>query len=222
MAKSDHPRGQLEYWEDIIPRCRERDDFDCSLTPEVQTDKHLVKAVPCQFCKRPLIVTTFYVLAWAKCSICAGESNGKREKGSVGQAQAGRTPPSLAMDLEKVLINQTFARALCPVHPDDPDHVMELKNVSHSKNHGPYHVQFVSGRPTLVQTAPGETVLHQCGKCNATVAYSTAVTVQFKRCNEPDPRGSKHSMGMASWLGVREELDPSYTSLADQEEHDED
>lgn len=201
----DFPKGQLAYWEDLIPQCRGRDDFDTSLEAEVQTDKNLIKIVPCQFCKRPLVVTTFYVLAWAKCSPCAGASNGKREKGSVGQAQAGRTRPEHAMDLVKVLINPTFARALCPVHPDDADHVMELKSVSHSKNHGPTVLQFVGGKPTYVQVAPGETAMLQCLKCNATVTYSTAVTVQFRRCNEPDPNGSKHSMGMAAWLGIREE-----------------
>lgn len=203
MAKSDHPRGQLEYWKDLIPLCRDRDDFDATLEPEVQTDKHLVKAVPCQQCKRILIVTTFYVLAWAKCSRCGGEASGKREKGSVGQPQAGRTRPEHAMDLEKVLLNPTFARVLCPVHPDDEAHVMELKSVSHSKRHGPTVVQFVGGKPTIVQVAPGETVMHQCTKCNATVSYSTAVTVQFRRCNEPDPDSNKHSMGMAGWLGIR-------------------
>lgn len=209
MAKTpDFPKGHLAYWEDLIPQCRGRDDFDTTLEPEVQTDKNLVKVVPCQFCKRPLIVTTFYVLAWAKCSPCNG-TTGKREKGSVGQPQAGRTRPEHAMDLEKVLVNPTFARALCPVHPDNPDHVMELKNVCHSKNHGPTVVQFVKGVPTIVQVAPGETVLLQCLRCNATVSYSTAVTVQFRRCNEPDPHGHKNSMGMAAWLGTREPTEES-------------
>ena len=202
-----YPKGSLAYWEDLIPQCRASHDFNTDLTPEVQTDKHLVKAMPCTDCKRVLIVSTFYVPAWnPRCASCKGETNGRREKGSVGQPQKGRTRPEHAADLAKVLINPTFEKALCPVHPDDEAHVMELKSVSHNKNCGPTVVQFVKGEPTYVQVAPGEVVLHQCLKCKATVSYSTAVTVQFKRCNEPDLDSNKHTMGMARWLGTRDEI----------------
>lgn len=204
MARSDHPRGQLAYWEDLIPRCRDRDDFDTTLEAEIQTDKQLVKAVPCQFCKRPLIVTTFYVLAWAKCSPCKGETAGKREPGSVGQAQAGRTDPRLAASLVACLINPHFASALCPAHPDDPDHVMELKMVGHHDRYGPYEMRVENGKLIPVQTEKGETVMHQCLKCRATVAYSTTAQSQFRRINEPSSN-IKHSNGWATTLGVRPE-----------------
>lgn len=199
-----YPKGHLQHWRDLLPQCRDRDDFDVRLEPEVQTDKQLVKILPCQYCKRPLVVTTFYVLAWAKCSVCKGEDDITREPGSVGQPQAGRTDPRLAADLIKVLINPHFAKALCPVHPDDPDHVMELKSVCFNEYYGPWEMRVVKGKLMPVQTEKGETVMHQCTKCRAVVTYSTTAQTHFRRINEP-MENIKHSNGWATTLGVHEE-----------------
>lgn len=178
--------------------------FDFTLEPEVQTDKKLVKLLPCQFCRRPLVVTTFYVLAWAKCSECTGKKTGPRQRGSVEVVQAGgRTEPALAADLTKTLINQHFAFARCPTHPDDDEHVMELKFVNHNEHYGPHEYRLVDNRLVPVQVAPGETVMHQCLKCKAVVTYSTTAVTQFSRINEVG--SGKHTNRMADWTGVRDD-----------------
>lgn len=164
-----------------------------------------LKIVPCTICKRPMVVNTFYVLAWAKCdeSGCSGNT---KERGSIGVAQAGRTDPELAANLAETLINPTFARAICPVHPDDESHEMELKSVTHNDHHGPFVVSgYVSGRPIIQQTAKGETVMHQCSKCLAVVTYSTAVTQSFRRVNEPRTATGAGANGWGALLGVRDE-----------------
>lgn len=204
MATDALPKGELAGWRDLFDRSRHNpnfmDLFDWSLEPEVQTDKRLIKIMPCQFCKRPLIVTTFYVAAWAKCSLCRGEESGTRGKGTVEVVQAGRTDPSLAADLTKTLINHSFSRALCPVHPEDEDHVMELKSVNHNDNYGPGHFD---AKGAWHQDAPGETVMHQCTKCNAVVTYTTTAMAQFRRINEARP--GKNSNVWATFLGTRDE-----------------
>lgn len=206
-------KGSLDGWRDVVQRAKQVGDesFDWSKEPEVQTDKNLIKILPCNFCQRPLIVSTFYVAAWAKCSPCAGAEGDTRKRGSVEVPQAGRTEPALVKDLTKVLVNPAFANALCPVHPDDEDHAMELKSVHHNAHHGP---GFFTAKNAWHQIAPGEVVMHQCTKCNAVVTYSTAVTQQFRRCNEESPGDVKHSDGWATTLGVREVTDPDEVSAA--------
>jgi hypothetical protein len=201
------PKGHRSQAKELVDQCRDRDDFDVRLEYEIQTDKEQVKVVPCQFCKRPLIVTTFYVLAWAKCRACRGTQSADREPGSVEVVQAGgRTDPRLAKDLSKTLINPGFKLALCPAHPDDPDHVMELKNVHHNEHYGPHDWIIVDGKLARVQIQIGETALHQCVKCYATVTYSTTAVTQFKRQNEVGPLNVKHVNGWGQILGVREEV----------------
>lgn len=200
------PKGALDDWREIVGRARGSSQylgiFDWELEVEVQTDKRLIKVMPCQFCKRPLVVTTFYVAAWAKCSPCRGEESGTRGKGTVEVVQAGRTDPSLAVDLRKTLINAEFATAICPVHPADEDHVMELKSVNHNDNYGP---GFFNAKGAWTQTAPGETVMHQCSKCKAVVTYSTTAMFNFRRMNEPG--NGKNVNTWAKILGTREEVE---------------
>lgn len=162
-------------------------EFNDDLEVEVQTDKEATKEVPCLGCGRRLVVNTFYAPAKARCSDCR-DGNHRVTSAPV----AGKTDPSRVTDLTKVLVNPGFGRAICPVHPDDPEHVMELKHVSHAEHYGP--------SPRV----PGETVMHQCLKCRATVCFSSTAQTQFRRQNEPDESGSKHSNGWAEILGVRE------------------
>lgn len=201
------PKGHLSQWQQMTAELKGQDwdEFDSSLEPEVQTDKDLIKILPCQFCKRPLVVTTFYVLAWAKCWKCKGESDGSREPGSVDVVQAGRTEPRLAKDLNKVLINRGFSLAICPVHPGDEAHEMELKSVNHSDQYGPHEWRKVDGRMVPVQVAQGETALHQCKRCNAVVTYTTTAVTQFRRVNEVGEHSTKNANGWGRILGTRDE-----------------
>lgn len=179
-------------------------DFSLDIEYHESASKPPLKLIPCTACKRPMVVNTFYVLAWAKChgSGCGGE---KREAGSVAVAQAGRTEPKTAVNLHECLINPTFAVARCPVHPDDDGHIMELKSVNHSDVYGPGRwVQAKGGGFHWEQIAKGETVMLQCGHrdCNATVSYSTTAQHKFKRVNESGT--GKDVNGWASLLGVRD------------------
>lgn len=182
---------------------------DPTMEVEVQTDKEMVKIVGCRDCGRPLVVTTFFAPAKAICRICKGESNGEgRTLATVGVPIPGQTDPAKAVNLADCLVNQHFAMALCPVHPDDESHVMELKMVAHSPHYGPGEwTTGKNGRREYRQIAVGETVMHQCLKCNATVGYSTKQVVQFQRMNEvkvqPD-LGMPHN---AMPLGVRDEIE---------------
>lgn len=218
---SDWPKGHLSQWQVVLSTARQQGDdrFDFNLEPQVETDKELIKIVPCNGCQRPLIVTTFYVLAWAKCYACKGESGG-REAGSVGQPQAGRTDPRLAQDLTKVLINPNFANALCPVHPDDPDHEMELKAVSWSNHYGPNVWKLVDNKMVRVQIAPGETAFLQCLKCNATITFSTTAVTQFRRQNEVSV-DDKHANGWVRTLGARDDVLVEWADKVDEFEEDE-
>lgn len=206
MAKERWPRGHLSQWSEVLATAQRIGDdrFDFKLSADVQTDKELVKIIPCPHCRRPLVVSTFYVMDWASCYSCKGESGGSRETGSVGQPQAGRTEPRLAKDLKKVLINPNFGEALCPVHPDDPDHEMELKAVGWSENYGPHIWKMIDNKMTRVQIAPGETALLQCKKCNATITFSTTAVTQFRRQNEVT-LNDKQSNGWARTLGTRDD-----------------
>jgi hypothetical protein len=175
--------------------------INLDLDVEVQTDKERVKVIGCRECQRPLVVTTFFAPAKALCKVCRGESPDSGVA-TVGQPVPGQTDPSKAVDLTKCLVNHEFARAICPVHPEDPEHVMELKTVNHNDHYGP---GFFDAKGGWRQTATGETVMHQCLKCLATVSYSTTAVVQFRRMNEPGKPDIKHNNGWARLLGVRED-----------------
>lgn len=208
MSQPEWPKGHRSQAAQLVQLVKQdlrfRETFNIELEAEVQTDKELVKVLPCQYCRRPLVVTTFYVLAWAKCSPCKGTSSGPRKPGSVDVVQAGgRTEPRLAADLTKTLINPSFAIATCPVHPDDEEHVMELKTVHHNERYGPHAWKMIDGRLTLVQVATGETVMHQCTVCNAVVSYSSTAVTQFNRINEV--KSGKNANRWADSLGSRDE-----------------
>jgi hypothetical protein len=104
------------------------------------------------------------------------------------------------VNLADCLVNKAFARALCPVHPDNEDHVMELKHVNHNNNYGPGHYGPKGG---WVQDEPGETVMHQCTVCKAVVQYSTVYMVQFKRQNEPKIQPDFGAPHRNTDLGIR-------------------
>lgn len=177
-----------------------KDAYDWDLEREVQTSKSPVKLVPCRECRRPLVVSTFYVPANARCTLCKGESGAGRA--TVGTPQPGRTDPAQAVDLTKTLINPHFAMAICPVHPDDPEHEMELKSVTHNDNYGPSEHM---GKGEYRQIAPGETAMHQCTKCKAVVTYTTTAQTQFRRINEPKLVTGVGANQWSAWLGAREE-----------------
>ena len=176
--------------------------IDASKEHEVHTDRDTVKLVGCRECQRPMVVTVFFAPAKAICNSCSPrDAEGRsRQNGQVGVPQPGRTDPAKATSLADCLVNPAFARALCPVHPDDESHTMELKQVSHSEHYGPGHWD-AKGR--WYQTAPGETALHQCTACNATVSYSTTQVVQFRRQNEPREKPDQGAPHRNSMLGVR-------------------
>lgn len=173
---------------------------------QVLTDKKRIKIVPCtgEGCGRPLVVNTFYAAKIARCSECRGGD----EEGTIRAPEPGRTDPAMVESLSSVLVNPAFAKALCPVHPEDEEHEMELKSVAHSPYYGPNElVGYRNGIPEFRQLAIGETVMHQCLRCRATVSYSTTAQTQFRRQNEarklsPDNRGVN---GMADLNGSREE-----------------
>jgi hypothetical protein len=176
--------------------------LDLEKEPEVQTDKDAVKLVACRECGRPLVTTTFFAAAKGICRVCRGEGS---EVASVAVAQPGKTEPAKATNLVDVLINKHFANALCPVHPDDPDHAMELKYVDQNDNYGPSeHIGFKDGKPVYRQLAKGETVLHQCLACKAIVTYSTTAQSQYRRVNEPTANRKRSRMGES--LGTRDEV----------------
>ena len=178
---------------------------DDHLTPEVQTDKDANKVVPCTVCGRDLVVNLYYAPAKALCSSCR-EAGGAEGVASVAAVVPGQTDPAKATNLVKCLVNPGFAHALCPVHPDDEEHEMELKWVSHSERYGPMELvgYKAGGVPEFRQLGPGETVMWQCLKCKATSVYSTTAQVQFRRQNEPVP-GKHVSPQWAEDLGAREE-----------------
>ncbi len=178
-------------------------EIDLDATPEIQTDKEAIKIVPCRECKRPLGVTTFFAPAKAICRSCSGEA--LAEGGgvaTVGQPTPGQTDPARAINLADCLVNKPFAQALCPVHPDDPDHVMEIKTVSHSQHYGPGHYEKSSKGLVWVQDAPGETVRHQCTKCLATVDYATTQRSPLHRQNAPKTQPDTGIPERNHWHGI--------------------
>lgn len=181
-------------------------EFNDDLEPEVQNESEKTKEVPCGECGRRLTVSTFYAPeSKARCTECKGEAKeeaaaGKRKFQAMAAADKSKLP-----DLKDALLNRAFSKAVCPVHPEDPEHEMELKSVNHSAHHGPTEFMgYTNGRPTFRQLAEGETVMHQCLKCNATVAYSTTAQVQFCRLNEPGEVRGRGVNAMAEFLGMRE------------------
>lgn len=175
--------------------------YDLSLELETaQSGKPPYKLVPCTGCRRPMVVNTFYVLAWAKChaSGCSGESRGPA---TVAVAQAGRTEPSDAVNLDECVINDCFVEAHCPFGHGP----MELKSVNHNPTHGPTAWKMMDGRRTLVQIEKGETVMHQCNTCKCVISLSTTAQSVFRRVNEVRP--GKHVNGWGATLGIRGEED---------------
>lgn len=163
-------------------------EFDMEKSVEVQTDKEQVKIVPCRECHGPIVVTTFFAPAKAICSTCTGvtANDPGSKKGTVGQPIPGQTDPAKAVDLEKTLVNHAFAKALCPVHPENPDHEMQLVSVVHSDNYGPSKLMgYNGGKPVYRQEAVGETVMHQCQNCKAMTTYTTTRQNFIKPINEP-------------------------------------
>lgn len=172
---------------------------------EIQTDKDRIKATPCVGCSRPLIVSTFYVAANARCSECKGGAT-VDGTGEVVAPVAGKTDPARVKDMATVLVNPTLARALCPVHPDDEEHEMELKWIGHAEHYGPKElIGFSAGKPEYRQIAVGETVMHQCLRCRATVVYSTTAQTQFRAQNEVRSDRRVDTEGWVEVLGEREE-----------------
>jgi hypothetical protein len=170
------------------------------MDPEVQTDKEAVKIIGCRECARPLVVTTFFAAAKGVCRVCKGETG---TVASVGQPVPGQTDPTKAVNLADCLVNKHFAHALCPVHPDNEEHEMELKQIAHSDHYGPGEFVLTKDGRIWKQTAPGETAMHQCTKCNATVVYSTQHVVQFRRQNEVIDRPDLGAPHRNSALGIR-------------------
>ncbi len=169
--------------------------FDTTLETHVLTDKENTKTIPCVVCRRPCVVTTF--LAPAKC-----RCKDHRNSDSVGTAQVGvpipgHTDPAKATNLADCLVNAAFAKAVCPVRPDDPEHEMELKSISHASHHGPMRDGVV--------VEPGEVATHQCLKCHAVTSYSTQHIHQYRRQNEPRESAKDFSDGtVLDWrLGKR-------------------
>lgn len=175
------------------------------LEVEVQTDKSLVKLVPCRECQRALVVTTFFAPAKAICRSCKGESAGDRVA-TVGQPIPGQTDPAKAVNLADCLVNRAFATALCPVMPSDPEHVMELKSVNHAPNYGPGHF---NAKGHWIQENVGETAIHQCTKCLATLSMSTSFRAPMRRQNEARIKPDTGPRERSYLHGVEGEIPPA-------------
>jgi hypothetical protein len=93
------------------------------------------------------------------------------------------------------------------VHPDDPDHVMEMKLVDHNDNYGPTEFMgYKQGIPEFRQVDKGETVVHQCLKCKAVVSYTTTEQTHLRRINEPT--ANRKRSRVSETLGTRGEVIP--------------
>lgn len=174
------------------------DGFNRDLETEVQTTKPQTKEVPCVTCGRPLVVTTFFAPAKARCTVCRG---GAQEKGVATVAKATvDTPQEKAVNLRDLLINQEFGEAFCP---KDPGHTMELKSVTHNPHYGPTKIVAMDkGRP-VYDVQVGENAVHQCLECNIVVAFSSTTPVQLRRANEPKLAASKTPPALLWLLGPR-------------------
>lgn len=167
------------------------------MEPCVLTDKTETKTVPCRDCERPCVISKLAPnkVLCTDCREAPRPSHGDREI-----VQAGRTDPAEAANLRDCLINPHFANAMCPVHPDDDSHVMELKWISQNPRYGP---SLALGGGKFKQLGPGEVVMHQCVVCKAVVTYDTTCQVHYRRQNEV--RDNKHCNRMLETLGLREE-----------------
>lgn len=175
--------------------------YDANLPYEVHTDKRPVKFVPCLDCKRAMMVTTFYVPAWAHCSRCSGDDT--KQLASIAVPQRGRTNPELAKNLADVLINEQFAEVDCPMCAEP----MELKSVSHNSNYGPRELMGYdkqNGRPIYKQLT-GEIAMHQCNRCFASITFSTVHVMKYRRQNEP--KVGRSAPLSEDLLGPREDAD---------------
>lgn len=174
--------------------------YNIELAYETHTDKRPVKFVPCLDCRRAMMVTTFYVPAWAHCSRCTGSE--ENQLGSVAVPQRGRTNPELAKNLVDVLINEQFAEAACPRCSE----LMELKSITHNPNYGPRELMGYdkSGRPIYKQLT-GEIAMHQCNHCFMTITFSTVHVMKYRRQNEP--KAGRIAPLSEDLLGPREEPD---------------
>jgi hypothetical protein len=179
--------------------------YDIALPFSIETDKKPVKFVPCGICRRAMMVTTFYVPAWANsgCRGCKGADAGGG-MASVQVPQAGRTDPEKAVNLVDCLLNEEFAEASCPKCGDP----MELKSVHHNPNYGPRVLigyDKKNGDP-IYDMLTGEVVMHQCNHCRTTISFSTTAQMIYRRQNEP--KSTAGSRPVTEWtLGPREELD---------------
>lgn len=171
--------------------------LDLAKEPEWATDKEQVKIVPCRDCRRPMVVTAFFMPEKAQCRACAGES--ENAVASVAAPVAGVTEPAKAMNLADCLLNPQFSEAICPICVEP----MELKHVFHNPDYGPGHWEQSSKGPVWVQDAAGETALHQCNRCRCTITIATTAVHTFKRINEVRP--GRHVNGWATSLGTRDE-----------------
>lgn len=177
--------------------------YDLALPFSIETDKSPVKFVPCGVCRRAMMVTTFYVPAWAG-SGCRGCKNTEAGSGyaTVQVPQAGRTDPVKAVNLVDCLLNEEFAEANCPKCGDP----MELKTVHHNPNYGPrvlvgYDKQ---NSDPIYDMLTGEVAMHQCNHCRTTVSFSTTAQMIYRRQNEP--KTTAGSRPVAEYmLGEREE-----------------
>jgi hypothetical protein len=78
---------------------------------------------------------------------------------------------------------------------------MELKMVTHSDAYGPSEFMgYKNGLPVYRREATGESVMHQCLKCKATVSYSTTAQVQYARMNEPRRALAINPNGTFEWI----------------------
>lgn len=175
--------------------------YDRNLPFSIETDKAPVKFVPCGVCRRAMMVTTFYVPAWANsgCRGCKGQQEGNGYA-SVQIPQAGRTAPEKAVNLADCLINEQFGNAVsCPMCGEE----MELKSISQNPNYGPRKLLgYDKGRPVYDQET-GEVAMHQCNHCFATVTFSTVHVMRYRRQNEPKPSAGARPVS-EMLLGPRE------------------
>jgi hypothetical protein len=172
--------------------------FNPDLEQEVQTDKAQTKVVPCKTCGRPLVVSTFYAEAKARCSSCRGDASAKGVA-TVTKATID-TPQEKAVDLRDILINPQFGEAFCPL---DPGHTMELKSVTHNPNYGPTKIVAMDKGKPVYNVQTGEVVTHQCAECNTVVSFGTTHPIQLRRANEPKVAASKQPPALLWLLGPR-------------------
>lgn len=200
MSAAAYPKGPRED----IPALIKKGVADGVLAPkelEEQTDKPMVKLVPCTNpeCRRPIAVNVFYAPAIAKCSDCGFQA----KSAGTGQSQivqAGRTDPEKAARLDECLVNKEFAGPfMCPLC----EHAMELKYVTHNPSYGPRKLIGHDSKGPLYKETLGESAMLQCNKCLTTLSLSTMHQVEYRRQNEPK-QSTRTSTAWETLLGERE------------------